>query len=186
MSLAVIAALTNAACGDPPDKELQEARTAIDAARSAGADVYAREEFTAAETALKNAADAVDQRDYRLALNRALDARERAQTATKEAATRKSAVRADASRALAATTAALTQARTKLKAAESARTPARALAPARRTIDDCDRALQETRTAFGQGAYAGVIESAGATTTRLRGVSHDLDALSSAAPRRRR
>src|SRR5882672_11133157 len=101
-SIAAIAALTVAAsCGDPPDKELQQARSAIESARGAGADLYARDEFSAAETALKNATDAVDQRDYRLALNRALDARERAENAAKEAVTRKAAVRADASRALA-------------------------------------------------------------------------------------
>ena len=77
--------VTGAACGDPPDKEMQQAQGAIDAARAAGADQYARDEFTAAEDALKRAHEAVDQRDYRQALNNALDARERAQTAAKEA-----------------------------------------------------------------------------------------------------
>ena len=86
LSLAVVAAMTGAACGDPPDKEMQQAQGAIDAARAAGADQYARDEFTAAEDALKRSHDAVAQRDYRLALNAALDARERAQTAAKEAA----------------------------------------------------------------------------------------------------
>ena len=97
-SIAAVAALTVAAsCGDPPDKELQQARSAIESARGAGAEVYARDEFSAAETALKNATEAVDQRDYRLALNRALDARERAQNAEKEAASRKAAARTEAS-----------------------------------------------------------------------------------------
>ena len=53
LSLAVLAAVAGAACGDPPDKEMQQAQGAIDAARAAGADQYAREEFTAAEDALK-------------------------------------------------------------------------------------------------------------------------------------
>ena len=89
-SIAAVAAVTVAAsCGDPPDKELQQARSAIESARTAGAEVYARDEFGAAETALKSATEAVDQRDYRLALNRALDARERAQNAEKEAVTRR-------------------------------------------------------------------------------------------------
>ena len=101
LPLAFAAVLTSVACGDPPDKELQQARSAIESARVAGADLYAREEFSAAETALKSATDAVDQRDYRLALNRALDARERAQNAVQEAVSRKAVVRADASRALA-------------------------------------------------------------------------------------
>ena len=57
---------------------MQQAQGAIDAARAAGADQYAREEFTAAEDALKRSHEAVAQRDYRQALNTALDARERA------------------------------------------------------------------------------------------------------------
>jgi Domain of unknown function (DUF4398) len=185
LPLAFAAVLIGAACGDPPDKELQQARSAIESARTAGADQYAREEFNAAETALKNATDAVDQRDYRLALSRALDARERAQNAEKEAATRKAAVRADASRTLAVAGRALDDARAKLRNAEAARVPARVLAPARRVIADEDLAVQEARTAFGQGAYANAIEAASAATTRLRGVTRSLENASAAAPRRR-
>ena len=185
-SIAVAVAVTaTAACGDPPDKELQQARDAIESARGAGADLYAREEFSAAETALKNATDAVDQRDYRLALNRALDARERAQNAAKEAVTRKAQVRADASRALALAGRALGDARAKLKSAEAARAPAKVLTPARRAIADADLAVQEARTVFGQGAYGNVIEAANAETTRLHGVARDLESAAGPTPRRR-
>src|SRR5260370_24602861 len=94
LSLALVAAIASAACGDPPEKELQQAQGAIDTARAAGADQYAREEFTAAEEALKRAHDAVAQRGYRQALNSALDARERAQTAAKESVNHKATARA--------------------------------------------------------------------------------------------
>src|SRR5689334_24986256 len=109
LSLAVVAAIAGAACGDPPDKEIQQAQGAIDAARAAGADQYAREEFTAAEDALKRAHDAVDQRDYRQALNNALDARERAQSAAKETVNKKATARADADKAIAEAAAALNE-----------------------------------------------------------------------------
>src|SRR6476620_86081 len=99
--LAVLAAVAGAACGDPPDKEMQQAQGAIDAARAAGADQHAREEFTAAEDALKRSHTAVDQRDYRQSLYAALDARERAQIATKESVNKKATARADATKALA-------------------------------------------------------------------------------------
>ena len=95
------------ACTHPPDKEMQQAQGAIDAARAAGADQYGRDEFAAAEEALRNAHEAVAQRDYRLALNDALDSRERAQNAAKEAAHNKAAARADADRALFDATAAI-------------------------------------------------------------------------------
>ncbi|PYQ93511.1 MAG: hypothetical protein DMF96_29615 [Acidobacteria bacterium] len=51
LSLAMLAAMAGAACGNPPDKEMQQAQGAIDAARAAGADQYARDEFAAAEDA---------------------------------------------------------------------------------------------------------------------------------------
>ena len=76
------------ACGEPPDKEMHQAQGAIDAARAAGADTYAPDEFKAAVDALARAQDAVAQRDYRLALNNALDSRERAQNAARMGADR--------------------------------------------------------------------------------------------------
>ncbi len=99
-SLALSAALITAACGTPPDKEIQQAQTAIDAARTAGADRFAVEEFGAAQDLLTRAKDAITQRDYRLALNHALDARERAQNAARDATGRMAAAKRDAEGAL--------------------------------------------------------------------------------------
>ena len=79
---------------------MQQAQGAIDAARAAGADAYAHTEFTAAQDALKQAREAAGQHDYQSALNHALDSRERAQNAAKEAADRKATARGDAERAM--------------------------------------------------------------------------------------
>jgi hypothetical protein len=185
LSLAVVAAVAGAACGDPPDKEIQQAQGAIDAARAAGADQYAREEFTAAEDALKRSHENVAQRDYRQALNTALDARERAQTATTEAVNKKAIARADATKALAGADAALHDARAKLKAAESARLAARTLNPVRKAIDDGETAVQEARTAFDKEDYPASMEIAGKVPAQLRLVTHDFDAGAAAAARRR-
>ena len=87
----VRAALLITACGDPPNKEMDQAQGAIDAARAAGADRYAATEYTAATDALKRSQDAVAQRDYRLALNEALNSREHAQNAAREGADTQSA-----------------------------------------------------------------------------------------------
>ena len=186
LPLVLTAVLLISACGDPPDKELQQARSAIESARGAGAEVYARDEFSAAETALKNATEAVDQRDYRLALNRALDARERAQNAEKEAASRKAAARTEASRAVAAAGRALDEARARLKTAEGARVAARVVTTARRSIADNDVAVQEARTAFGQGDFAHATEVAAAATTHLRTLAKDLESATAPPSRRRR
>jgi len=87
-SVVLLAFCSFACAGDPPEKEMREAQSAIDTARAAGADRYARDEYSAAEDSLKKAQDAVAQRDYRLALNYALDSRERAQNSAREAAAR--------------------------------------------------------------------------------------------------
>lgn len=186
LSLAVITALAGTACGDPPDKEIQQAQGAIDTARAAGADQYARVEFTAAEDALKRAHDAVAQRDYRLALNNALDARERALAAAKETVDRKTTARADAERELLDAMTILNDARAKLRNAETARVAARTLTPARRVTTDAETQVQKARATFDKGDYLAVIESARETTARLRTTMRDLDAATVSTPRRRR
>ena len=80
---------------------MDQAQGAIDAARAAGADRYAATEYTAATDALKRAQDAVAQRDYRQALNEALDSREHAQNAAREAADSKAQVRGEVERDMA-------------------------------------------------------------------------------------
>ena len=178
--------LVTLGCGDPPEKEMQQAQGAIDAARAAGADRYAQDEFAAAQTALKKAHDAVADRDYRLALNHALDSREQAQNAAKDAADHKAAVRTDADRAVNAAMAALNDAHTKLKAAETARVPVRTLAEPRRIITDADTAVQKARALFGEGDYLGVLEALRPLTPRLQEIAHTLDTAAAGPGRRRR
>jgi len=186
LSLAVAAAIAGGGCGDPPDKEMQQAQGAIDAARAAGADQYAHDEFAAAEDALKRAHDAVEQRDYRQALNAALDARERAQTAAKESVNGKAKARVDGEAALAAATTALADARARLKTAESGRAGARSVSAARSAIGSEEHAVQEARTAFEKGDYRAAIEKATAATAHLRASTRDLDAAVPTTGRRRR
>src|SRR5262245_17789945 len=152
--IAIVAAFCVASCsGDPPDKEIQQAQGAIDAARAAGADRYAIEEFAAAQEALKRAHDAVGERDYRLALSDALDSRERAQNAAKMAADGKARARVAADRALQSATDALAAARTALKGADTGRATAKAVTAMRAAVADGERRLQEARTTFDQGEY---------------------------------
>jgi hypothetical protein len=183
--VAFLTVLTCVACGDPPTKELQQAQRAIDAARAAGADRFAREEFAAAEASLKNANDAVEQRDYRLALNRALDAEARAQAASADTETRKAVARTDADKALKAAAAAFAAAQGRLQAAEAARLRPKIVAPARRAIGAGDRSLQEARTAFAQGDYLTARDTARGATTRLTAAARDLESATPAPVRRR-
>jgi Domain of unknown function (DUF4398) len=186
LSLALVAALAATACGNPPEKEMQQAQGAIDAARAAGADQYAADEFSAAQAALKRANDAVEQRDYRLALNHALDARDRAQNAAKQAADGKAIARTEAEHALGTTTSALNDAHVKLRSAERNRAPARVLAGPRRVIDDADTTVQKARAEFARGDYRAVAATLRETAPELRAVARELEGGGAAAPRRRR
>ena len=186
LPLLFAATLAAMACGAPPDKEMQQAQGAIDAARAAGADQYAHEEFAAAVDALKHAHEAVDERDYRLALNHALDSLEHAQNAAREAADGKATARSDADRAIADATAALNKARASLKTAETAHVPVLTLAEARSVIANGDERLQKARAAFGRGDYLGAAGSIAGATPRLLGTARDLDAAAAPAAKRRR
>jgi len=186
LSCGVVAALAAGGCGDPPEKEMQQAQGAIDAARAAGADQYAAEEFAAAQTALKRASEAVEQRDYRLALNNALDARERAQNAAKQAADGKAVARTEAEHALGVTTSALNDAHVRLRSAEKSHAPWRVVAGPRKVIDDADMTVQEARAEFARGDYRAVVETLRETEPRLRAAARDLDSAMGGAARRKR
>ena len=184
--LAIAAAITLAACGgDPPDKEIQQAQNAIETAKDIGADQYAHDEFKAAQDALTHANEAVAQRDYRLALNHALDARDRAQTAATQTAARKAAARLDAERALGRGQMALNAARMRIKTAESAQMAPRALAGPRKTLASAESSMQKARAAMEKNDYPAVVDAVNAATPRLQAVVKDLDAAAAAGQRRR-
>jgi len=171
--------------GEPPDKEMQQAQGALDAAQAAGADKYAAEEFTAAKLALTNAKEAVDQRDYRLALNHALDSRERAQNAAKMAADGKAAARTEADRAINAAQAEINAVEAKVKTAESAKA-SKALEGARRAIGTAQATLQEARADYERGDYLDIPAIAKSATASLAKISTELDAVGATPVRRRR
>lgn len=185
--IATLVSLLSSACGgDPPDREMQQAQAAIDAARAAGAGQYAPQELAAAEDALKNADAAVDQRDYRLALNHALDSRERALNATRQTADGKAAEREAAARAVNAATTALGTARELVKAVETGRVAARILATARSTVAAAEPRLQEARAANARGDYPAATTAAAAVTEQLQQVITELKAATAPTSRRRR
>ena len=185
-SFLVASALTVACGDDPPQIEIQQAQNAIEVARAAGADEYAHDEFAAAEGALARARTAVEQRDYRLALNNSLDSRERAQTAASQAATQKAAAHAEAERALGAASATIAEARARLKTAQATDAPARRLAAARRSIEAGEQAVQEARAALSQGNFREVPQALKEPIARLAATSHDLEAAPRLATRRGR
>jgi hypothetical protein len=173
------------ACATPPTREMDQAQGSIDAARAAGADRYATEQYGAAVKALQNAQDAVGQRDYRLALNYALDSRDRAQRAAKEAATQQAVQRSAAERRLGQVTASLDQAEQRLKAAESARVPRRALTAARTEIAAAEASLQKAGTAIQQNNYKLSQEQLAESAKNLESAMAEIDKIQKPRPRRK-
>lgn len=76
----LVFAILSTSCAEPPQKDMNQAQGATDAARSAGADWFAAGEVTAATDALKRSQEAAAGH-YRQALDHALDSRERAHSA---------------------------------------------------------------------------------------------------------
>lgn len=165
---------------------MQQAEGALAAAQAAGADKYATDEYTAAQAALANAREAVTQRDYRLALDRALDSRERAQGAARLAADGKAVARGNAERALAAADAQVTALDEKVTAAEASKATARLVAGPRKSVDTARTAVQEARAIFDKGEYLDVVTRAKAATASLPEASAAVDAALTPPARRRR
>lgn len=182
----LLVALLVSACGTPPNKEMDQAQGAIDAARAAGADRYATTEFDGAVASLQLANDAVAQRDFRLALNHALESRERAQDAARVAAETRAALRGEVERSLAEVAARLAQATARLEAAETARVPRRVLADARTLLDEVTEEVQKAREAAKAEDYMAAQPALDAVRPRIEGMIATLDEASRAQPSRRR
>jgi hypothetical protein len=164
---------------------MDQAQGSIDAARAAGADRFAIEQYGAAVKALQNAQDAVALRDYRLALNYALDARDRAQRAAKEAATEQAVQRSAAERRLGEVTASLDQAEQRLKAAEGARVPRPLLAAPRAAIAEAEASLQKAGTSIQESNYRVSQEQLAESAKKLQSAMAEIDTVMKGRSRRR-
>jgi hypothetical protein len=184
--LACLAAfLALAACTEPPHKEMDQAQGAIDAAAAAGAGRYAEGELAAARDALRLAHDAVADRDYRLALNYALESRERAQAAAREAAETGARVRSEVERAMAAAETGLAAADARL-AEVGPKLPRQARERAEAALADIREDLQEAGAAIAADDYLAAQPRLDGRIARLETVMAELDeALASQATPRR-
>ena len=183
----VAVSLALAACADPPNKEMDQAQGAIDAARAVGAEQYAATEFTAATSTLAQAHEAVAQRDYRLALNHALASREHAQNAAREAADARARIRGEVERAMAEASALLTQAETAVANAERNRVPRRTVREAQQALAAVESDLQKAGAAMEAGDYLGARPMLNGLKERIDQIAASVEPTPAAqsAPRRR-
>ncbi len=181
--LAFVIVVLSAGCGaEPPNKEMNQAQGALDAARAAGADTFAAAEFTAAQDALKKSEDAVTAGDYRQALSFALDSRERAQTAAKMAVEGRANARGQAERAITEVATLLARLQRELKDPDVARATARALKAPRAAATKSDKMLQEARAALAAENYSGVEKALSGLAAELQAALNDIDDIATPRP----
>ena len=168
--------VATAACTSPPDKELHQAEGAIETARAAGAPRYAPQAFQAAEQALQRATAAVADRDYKLALNHALDARERAVDAVREAAESRARIRGDVEQRIADLESLRKAFDAKIAEADTAKVARPVLAAARTTSDAAARAVTDVRALLTSGDDDKALELLKAWPDRLATAGSEIDA----------
>lgn len=158
-----------AGCSEPPQKEIDEAKSAIDAARAAGAEQYAAEEYAGATATLEKARVAVTERDYRQALSYAIDARQRAIEASRLVPEVRARLRAAAETELTSASDSVAHLDSALRAAGDAGVRGQELRPPHDALLAAKQVLQEARTALDAHKYA-------EANAMLRGVREKADA----------
>jgi hypothetical protein len=183
----LVALLASTACAEPPNKEMDQAQGAIDAARAAGAERYAATTYKAATDALKNANDAVTLGDYRLALNHALESREQAQNAARDAAESRTRLRSEIERSMAEVAALLAQASTRLdEARRNPRIARRSLNEIAAAIARINADVQKAGEAMKAEDYISAQPAVEGIKERIEKAIADLQAAATPPPARRR
>jgi len=181
--LALVMVVFSVACSEPPNKEMNLAQGAIEAARAAGADRFAADELTAAVDALRRSHEAAAGDDYRQALSHALDSFERAQNAAKLAVEGQANARGEAERTVAQVATLLATAETQLKASPL---PARSLKAPQETIATAAVALQKARAALEKDDFLSVGPALEGVAAGLEAALVQIAAPAPPAPARRK
>ena len=172
------------ACSTPPQKEIDLAQGALDAARAAGAERYAAREMSAATATLQQAHEAIAQRDFRLALTRALDAHDRALEAAKAAAEGQVRAHAETDAALAAARTAVQTLSRRLELPDTAKLPKREVDAARATLAAAQADVQKAGEAAAAADYATARKTIEGLSGRIAAQMAALDAVGGKKPAR--
>jgi hypothetical protein len=157
-----------AGCSGPPTKEHEQAQAALAAARAADAATYAPDDLQAAQALLDRYDQAVDQRDYRQALGAAIDARDRAYEAARQAGVQKTSSRDALQASITNLEALLKTATTRLSSTTGPRLTAAAADHLRAATQAAQRTLQEARSALTQEKYRDALLQIQPVTEDLR------------------
>lgn len=167
-AIAILVGIAALSCSEPPTNERNQADGAIAAALAADAATYAPEELATAQAAVAKYDAAVANRDYRLALNLAVEARDGAYEAAKRASNAKAAARSQAERLVVDLDGLTRTANARLIGAALPRPVGAAADRLRLAVAPAPVALQEARTGIDAGEYRVVVARLAPIVEELR------------------
>jgi len=183
---ATLLIVTFAACASPPNREIVDAERALKVAKAAGAERYASESYKSADKAYRQANEAVLTGDYRLALNRALESRDFAQTAARSAAEGRAQARDEALRTMADLSTQLLRVTAQLDAAEKSRTMSKTvMRDVRQALTLINADVQKAGTAINNEDYMAAQEALSGVKLRLDTASGEIESARKAQRARR-
>jgi len=180
----VVFALFAVGCSKPPQADIDAAKAAMDQAATAEADVYAPEQYTAAEDAMKQLdAELTLQQDksglfrrYGKATELASAAKTAGETATAAAVAGKEEVKAEATSVIEQTRAALEEVKTMLAKAPTGKGTQADLAAMKADLEGVQTSLDEADAALQSGNYMEAKTGAEAAGQVLDQVKADITA----------
>jgi len=153
-------------CAKPPTEEIEAAKAAIEGAKGAEADVYAPNDFRAAQSALADAEAKVTDKQYELAKTSALQAKEKADAAKAAAGPNKAKAKAEAERLLTEAKAAVAEVKGMIENA-----PKKAdLGTLTADLEQVEQGLAEAEAAYNREDYKGAASKAAAITRNVVGI----------------
>jgi hypothetical protein len=180
--LVLLAALSLAACGGPPQKEIDAAKAALSEAEAAGADSYAPEAYDKAEATLAQANAEVEAQKGKFVLMRSYGRSKQllrqvaadAGTAKTEAAAGRIQARSDAEAAIASARTALDAAITAVASAPAGKDSRGDLQILKGDLEALKGTLSEAEAAQGSDDHAAALERAGKVRQEAEAIAADV------------
>jgi len=182
LMLVILLTLTVAGCASRPDAELTAASDALEAARSAEANLYAESEFTASAQAIEAARQEIAAqgesfaltRDYSRALELIAEAETQATTAASAAAINREQTIREVQALIEETATSIETTRLALEDAPSGKDSQADLAALRADMESLSADLDQARELFDSGDYVGARNSLTETRTDVNAIAQQV------------
>jgi len=163
-----------AGCAEPPQQEIDEAKAALEAAKSAEADIYVPDMYNAAKKALDDALALVEEGDYDEAKTLLISAKESAVKAAEAVAGKKEEIKNEVEEMLAGIPEAVKETKNLWKKAPRGKGTREALEMIKRDIEAAEAAVPEVTATLESGDYLGARQKAQSIMGKLNSLQAEL------------